>query len=312
MTREEGMSEERKAQAEAKLNELFGEDWRERLWDSITTAREREPAAPRQKPEAPILELDQEWYGSDSAYPGIWITRLREKEGQAPRRTYIDLYPTGGSGDPDGSRAFRFGSDYYVEGMTYVDAADLEKRIECFQAAEILYLNAAEKGNVDAILSLGYVYSYNRCEGKFFQDFRRAETEEDYRRKVDHRQRAFECFSAAAEYDIPEAYYKLGDMYQKGMGCEESPESAFRCFVQAYKLCSPLDVYGRSGAALRLASCYERAYGCSHCFERALDLYEEAQQLFERIVSSGDWFYEKSLDAAKDGARRMRQELSFA
>ena len=43
-----------------------------------------------------------------------------------------------------------------------------EKRIMCFQAAELLYLHASKKGNPIGDLNLGYVYSYDRCEGRYW------------------------------------------------------------------------------------------------------------------------------------------------
>lgn len=261
------------------------------------------------RPEAAILELDQEWYGSDAKYPGIWITRMVERADGERRRDYCNIYPTGSPNDPDGSVAFEYGADYYVEGMRYVDAADREKRIDCFKAAEILYLNAAEKGNVNAILSLGYVYSYNRCEGQYFQDFRYAETAEDYKRKVDHRARAFECFKKAAELGSLEAWYKLGDAYRWEMGCEENPEKAFGCYKTAYEGASFYDYYARGNAALRLGSCFEEAYGCERDVEKSLAMYEKAVMHLGRIVDEGDWFYEKSLARARAGLARMKQEV---
>lgn len=263
------------------------------------------------RPEASILEIDQNWFDTDAKYPGIWITRVYKHDDGEMRRDYCDLYPTGGPNDADGGIAFGYGSEYYVEAMRYVDAADREKRIDCFKAAEILYLNAAEKGNINAILSLGYIYSYNRCEGQYFQDFRYAETAEDYKRKVDHRARAFECYKKAADLGSLEAWYKLGDAYRWEMGCEEDPAKAFECYKTAYEGASYFDYCARGNAALRLGSCFEEAYGCERDVEKSLRMYEKAVLHLGRIVDEGDWFYEKSLARARDGLARMKQEVSF-
>ena len=72
--------------------------------------------------------------------------------------------------DYDVEDALYYGALHYNEGMGYTDAADHEKRIACFQAAEVLYRSTAEKGSADAYLCLGYVYSYDRCEGRYWRD----------------------------------------------------------------------------------------------------------------------------------------------
>lgn len=258
--------------------------------------------------EVPVYELDQAWFDSDCAYPGVWVTRPEQDVDDEYYRGLPVLYPTGCKDDPEGHIAFSLGADYYNEAMGYVDARDHQKRIECFKAAEILYLNAAERGNMMAVLSLGYVYSYDRCEGRYFQDVR----ERDAVEKVDHQARAFECFRRAADCGITEAYYKLGDMYEMGIGCEEDPAKAFEMYARAHGEAHSSDMYARSGAALRLGSCFERAYGCERNVELALCMYEEAELFFERIVATGDWFYEKSLARAQKGVTRMTQEARYA
>ena len=65
-----------------------------------------------------------------------------------PRLSIITVYPFEEETDPDGDIALSHESNYYVEGMSYTDSEDRETRIQCFQAAETLYLHAAAKGNV--------------------------------------------------------------------------------------------------------------------------------------------------------------------
>lgn len=119
------------------------------------------------------------------------------------------LYSSCDTLDPDGSIALSFGADYYLEAMGYFEAADRQARIECFQAAEILYLHAAAKGNVYAYLNLGHVYSYDRCEGRCFVDRRHSE-DASGGALYPWEQRAFECFEFAAKSGDVEACYKLG------------------------------------------------------------------------------------------------------
>lgn len=68
-----------------------------------------------------------------------------------PRLSIITVYPFEEETDPDGDIALSHESNYYVEGMSYTDSEDRETRIQCFQAAEILCLHAAAKGNVIAL-----------------------------------------------------------------------------------------------------------------------------------------------------------------
>ena len=96
--------------------------------------------------------------------------------------------------DYDVEDALYYGALHYNEGMGYTDPADREKRIACFQAAEVLYRSTAEKGSADAYLCLGYVYSYDRCEGRYWRDPMVFAVDDcgAYPRE----KRAFECFGA--------------------------------------------------------------------------------------------------------------------
>lgn len=68
-----------------------------------------------------------------------------------PRLSIITVYPFEEEPDPNGNIALSYGANYYIEGMSYTDPKDRETRIQCFQAAETLYLHAAAKGNVIAL-----------------------------------------------------------------------------------------------------------------------------------------------------------------
>lgn len=203
----------------------------------------------------PVFEVDQRWYDTADPLPGIWITQRVQGRGKAcSDRTYVMLYSWDDLSDPDGSIALSFGADYYLEAMGYSEAADRQARIECFQAAEILYLHAASKGNVNAYLNLGYVYSYDRCEGRYFVDRRHSEDVSGgapYPRE----QRAFECFEFAAKSGDAEACYKLGDLYKRGVGCEPDAAEALRWYMRASELKDgmPPHVWGASlfGWAMR-------------------------------------------------------------
>lgn len=263
--------------------------------------------------DAPVFEIDQNWYDSDEAIPGIWITQpVFSEEGESVGRTYVMVYPWEDMPDPDGDIALSFGADYYREAMSYTDAEDHETRVSCFQAAEILYLHAASKGNPIAYANLGYVYSYDRCEGRYFVDHRHSETIEDYARPYPREQRAFECFTFAANAGDAEACYKLGDMYKRGIGCEANPDQALAWYKRAFDLRDgyPASVWG--SIALRLASCFEEGIGCDFDLAQALKWYKQAIIGLEQAVREGDSFYTRTLSNAQAAAKRIEQELNGA
>ena len=209
--------------------------------------------------------------------------------------------------DPDGEEALWDGGVYYERAMTLADPAKIEARIRTFQAAEQLYLQAAERGNAYASLCLGYVYSYDRCEGRYWRG-NDANPEQPYPRE----QRAFECFSLAAEAGIPEACYKLGDLYKRGIGCELDAASAYEWYIRASKLAEAGETPVVLGSiALRLAECFEEGFGCEQSFSRALQMYRRAAQALEVAVDEGETWYEKALFSAQAGVKRCSQEIAL-
>ena len=262
------------------------------------------------KAEAPVFEIGERQEGSK--YPTVWITeRVEDAEGNYRGRTYIMSYPFIEMPDPEGWEALEYGARYYVEAMGYTDASNHQMRIECFQAAELLYLHAAEKGNPYAWQNLGYIYSYDRCEGSYYKSIEDYENWDAlYEAAYPREERAFECFKHAADEGLAEATYKLGDLYKRGVGCEPDATQAFRCYERAFELGKnehPV-VWGR--VALRLADCYENAFGCGQSFSKALKWYEQAVTGLEIAVREGEWFYKKALTSAKNGVKRCKQELT--
>ena len=262
--------------------------------------------------DAPVLELDfGNWSGADNQYPGVWITvPVEDEDGNYAGRTYVTVYPSADEPDPDGFVALNYGGRYYDEGMSCSDAADHEKRIDCFKAAELLYLHAADKGNPYAYLCLGYVYSYNRCEGDFFRDMRHEEALKDCTQPYPREQRAFECLKVAAEAGIAEGCYKLGDMYKHGMGCEPDAAAAFACYKRAFELGKHDEPVIWGSVALRLGDAFENGFGCEQSFEQAHKWYAQAATGLEIAVNAGEWYYERALAGARAGLKRVAQELA--
>lgn len=256
----------------------------------------------RLKAEAPVFATGDRAAGE--TYPTVWITeRVEDMDGNYLGRTYVRPYPFGEQPDPEGRDALELGGRYYVEGMGFTDVADHKARIDCFRAAELLYLHAAERGNPYAWQNLGYVYSYDRCEGRYYDQWAGG---------VDPfpcDERAFECYSRAAEAGLAEATYKLGDMHKRGAGCNPDAAEAFRCYRRAFEQGKGDHPVVWGSVALRLADCYENAFGCEQSFEKSLKWYEQAVTGLDIAVREGEWFYDKALASARNGVKRCKQEL---
>ena len=272
------------------------------------------------KRDDPVFEVNFDRcisYPNGDKLPSIWVTEpIFDDEGGYDGRTYTMVYPYtdhtfpfSGHDDQDGDDALYYGGCYYDEGMGYSDPADRDKRIDCFRAAEVFYRHAAGRGNAVASLCLGYIYSYDRCEGRYWVDPSSLETAEDYHRPYPHEKRAFKCFSEAAEAGIAEACYKLGDLYKQGMGCEPDAVSAYNWYLRASKLAAGESPVVLGSIALRLAWCFEEGFGCDQNFTCAMQMYYHAAGALEVAVDSGETWYAKALANARAGIKRCEQEI---
>lgn len=267
------------------------------------------------------LSKEYRTYSNGDKLPDLWVSDpLFDDKGNYTGRTDMILYCS--EHDEHGENALYFGGCYYDEGMSYTNPSDYHKRIQCFMAADILYRHAAAQGNAVAYLCLGYVYSYDRTGGHYWQipeywglrlkAIQSKDPNEIKKYTFSPEQRAFECFEIAAQADIPEACYKLGDMYKHGTGCEANAADAFHWYEQAAKLASASHerptILG--SIALRLASCYEEGFGCDQSFARALEWYNKAVAALEVAVENGDTWYEKALSGARAGEKRCQQEVT--
>ncbi|MFR4853453.1 MAG: tetratricopeptide repeat protein [Bifidobacterium bifidum] len=166
----------------------------------------------------------------------VGIGHANEAEAGVPY--YDDIFDeddectTADISDPDGSIALGLGGIYYEEGMHYTATSERQKRVDCFRAAEILYRHAAGRGNAIGWLCLGYVYAYDRCEGRYFRSYYNNFGEVPP--KPDTDVLAYECFRHAAEAEIAESCYKLGDMLAEGRGCAADHAKALDMFLRAY------------------------------------------------------------------------------
>lgn len=178
-----------------------------------------------------------------------------------------------------------------------------ERRVLCFQAAELLYLHASRQGHPIADLNLGYVYSYDRCEGHYWNADPAGSV------PFDCDVHAYRHYRSAAEAGVAEACYKLGDLLRDGRGCKADPREAYSWFLRAYKLGKSGDPVIWGSAALRLGTSCENGEGCPQSFKAALDWYEKATTGLGIAVRAGDSWYRGALRRAKAGLARTHQEL---
>lgn len=144
---------------------------------------------------------------TETGLPLVWITQqvVEPQDGRTGRRCVYCYDP---EDDPAGDFALGAGADYYNEAMSCDWRT--ERRVECFQAAEVLYLHASRLGNAMADDDLTYVYSYDRCEGKYWDSVAAGAKFPRPEERLSIAERAFAHCRVAAEAGIAESCYKLG------------------------------------------------------------------------------------------------------
>lgn len=114
-------------------------------------------------------------------------------------------------GEHAGDAACTLGALHYSGSITPDGEPDYERAFE-------LYSTGAALGNTQALVNLGYCHQYGRSVPVSPKD-------------------AFECFQRAAfTTNMPEAIYKLGDMYERGRYVERNSELAFGLYRKAFLL----------------------------------------------------------------------------
>ena len=295
--------------------------------------------------------FDWEWpvakdgssYDKSYGLPNVWITvQAWDPATKTVGRDCIGHYTP--DEDPEGWEALRFGAEYYEEGMSCDPEDEHERRIMCFQAAELLYLHASKKGNPYADLNLGYVYSYDRCEGSYWDRNASDPAPEGAREAVTwlsshgiqldgkeelpdnvaamlgwltSSQNEFSCdeyaykhYRKAAEAGLAEACYKLGDLLREGRGCACDLAEAFSWYKKAYDLGTNDTPVVWGSAALRLGRAFEEGEGCEQSFESACTWYERATTGLHIAVRCGEHWYRGALRHAEKGLARTKQELN--
>lgn len=87
-------------------------------------------------------------------------------------------------------------------------------------------------------------------------------------RREGNEEKAFECYTKAAEMGYTDAYYNVANAYLNGEGVERNFGKAFEWFQKAV---DSGDIY----AKLKLAECYKRGAGCQRDYASAMALYQQ-------------------------------------
>ena len=142
------------------------------------------------------------------------------------------------------------------------------------------YQMAAAKGNRPAQENLGYCYYYGR-DGM-----------PDY-------EKAFLCFTYAAENGVIEATYKLSDMYRKGHGTAQNYEKAWNLLSTLYEQSDKKHPAKKKlpDIALRMGYCYRDAVGVERDYNKAREFFLLAKRGIELRLKKHPGFGDQVVDA---------------
>lgn len=118
----------------------------------------------------PVYEIDRIGCAMSESLPRIWLSeKVGNTHNDDGRRVFVECYPS--SPDRGGVIALELGDRYLGEGMNVASGLRAEERIECFQAAEILYRHATRRGNRTAASRLHMIYENDMCKGKYWKTY---------------------------------------------------------------------------------------------------------------------------------------------
>ena len=111
---------------------------------------------------------------------------------------------------------------------------------------------------------------------------------------------AFSWFKRAADKDYPEAQFRLGELFEKGVGCQPDNEKAFYWFERAAQSGLPIAEY-------RTGLCYEHGVGCEEDLGKAKAYFKRAANsgYLDAMVDLG--LYYCNNDDEKKGQRLFRR-----
>lgn len=115
----------------------------------------------------PVFSVDRVGTPCAESLPRVWLSeRVSNTRQDDGRRVFVECYPNGP--DRGGSVALELGDRYLGEGCSSARHMARGERVECFRAAEILYLHAVRRGSRQAVARLKAIYDHDLCEGSYW------------------------------------------------------------------------------------------------------------------------------------------------
>jgi len=184
-----------------------------------------------------------------------------------------------------GASANNLGAMYYMGHFVEQDYA----------IAAGLYETAADWGDYQGLINLGYIYEYGRTGKKDMQ-------------------RAYECYAlSAAMTQHFEALYKLGDMYSRGFAGKKDMKRAVKLWQQSYHVAET--TRQEAQAAIRLAPIFLSSEAENVGLEidpmAALVLFQKAEVGMRMEIMDGATYYAKRLEEAIKGQDDARMLLDL-
>lgn len=234
-----------------------------------------------------VFRLDRP--GKSGILPRIWLTEPSSTSDGAHGREYSAVYPSGP--DSGGVRAEELGERCFAEGLSGAAVADGALRIQCFQAAEVCFLHAAQRGSTRAKVRLAVIYQEDLCAG--------ASWLQAHNPRCSPGVRAVSLLKEAAAEGSAEACWLLAD-----------GEGVSRYWaMRALKLASPDSAWQQGNAWLRFACAAEAQAADLSGIAVAHEAYSCALKALSACENEGDWHAKRYRVEAQRGAARMSQEL---
>lgn len=115
----------------------------------------------------PVFAIDRMGTEFRERLPRIWLSeKVSNTRHDGMRRVFVESYPS--APDHGGAVALELGDRYLGEGMKARNRMP-EESLECFKAAEILYLHSVRRGNREAAGRLRRIYAEDLCQGDYWR-----------------------------------------------------------------------------------------------------------------------------------------------
>lgn len=162
---------------------------------------------------------------------------------------------------------------------------------EDYAKAAEYYERASRLGSSQGSVNLGYCYYYGRHQ------------ERDYAK-------AFKCFTLSYALDgNPEAAWKLGDMYDRGLFVERNQLAAFRLYLEAFDKTQDSPMCARPAHHLADMAMRETGGPISFNPRAALELYVMAELAYYTEIDRGLTYYTRALEEAIAGQQEARAAI---